>query len=248
MAKSLDAAAKIGIDAYSYRARLQPALLVALPIALCVLALDPSRMLIGTAAWAVAAWAGGALLLAQLGRDMGRRREPELFAAWGGKPTTRMLRHSGAENPSTTARRHRILEARMNDVRIPTREEEERDPQEADHVYDTCATYLRSATRDRTRFPLLFDANCDYGFRRNAWGMKPYGIVASIGGAGVSVFVVLMGIATGSSSRLVTGLSTGAISVALLLVWSLVVKPSWVRITAEAYSLRLLESCDNLGS
>src|SRR5437867_453085 len=102
-------AEKVGVDAYSMRARIQPALLVALPVALAILVIDPSHVLIGNVAWTVAAWAGGTALVAQLARDRGKAGEAGLFREWGGKPTAVALRHAGSKNPALLARRHAQL-------------------------------------------------------------------------------------------------------------------------------------------
>src|SRR6266436_3487243 len=77
---------KVGIDAYTSRARIQPAMLVALPVALTVAVFDPTGLLLGKAAWSLIAWAGGTALVAQLARDRGKSRETGLFKMWGGKP------------------------------------------------------------------------------------------------------------------------------------------------------------------
>ena len=45
-------------------------------------------------------------------------------------------------------------------------------------------TSLREATRDTSRFPLVFAENANYGFRRNLWGLRPIG-------TGVAVVLLL---------------------------------------------------------
>ncbi len=94
------------LDQYTVRARLLPALLVALPAGVATLAWFPDGILGWGPVWGLVAWSGGTLLLAQLGRDAGKRKEPRLFELWGGKPTTRMLRHAGGANLVTLRRRH----------------------------------------------------------------------------------------------------------------------------------------------
>ena len=74
-------------DVYTRRARLSPALITILPIALTVILFFPSEAaLLGLLA-SLLVCGGGTALLAQLGRDSGRRKEAQLFDSWDGKPT-----------------------------------------------------------------------------------------------------------------------------------------------------------------
>src|SRR6266568_1796507 len=93
-------------DAYTRKARFYPALLVLFPIFLAVLAWVPEgeKPLGGIVTLGLTC--GGGYLLSELGRDVGRDRERALFESWGGKPTTVVLRHSGAANPVLLERRH----------------------------------------------------------------------------------------------------------------------------------------------
>ncbi len=86
-------------DVYTRRACLSSALIIVLPVASVVLMLFPNKLtFLGILVSLIVSF-GGAALLAQVARDMGKQKEPKLFAIWdGGKPTTRMLRHSTAPN------------------------------------------------------------------------------------------------------------------------------------------------------
>jgi uncharacterized membrane protein YczE len=72
------------LDRYTVQARLVPALIVALPIALAAV------VAVGAVVWAtvigVAAWAGVTALLAQVGRDAGKRKEAALSAHRHARP------------------------------------------------------------------------------------------------------------------------------------------------------------------
>lgn len=74
---------------YVRRARPQPALPVALPVALAVLAWFSAESAVAGAVWILVAWSGGTTLIVQVARGPDKAREPKLFALWGGKPTTR---------------------------------------------------------------------------------------------------------------------------------------------------------------
>ena len=159
-------------DSYNRRARLQAALVVALPLGLAVLSWSPDGLMSWNVLWSLLVSAGGTALMTQLARDRGVRKEKSLFASWDGTPTTRLLRHAGNENPVLLARRHRLMQASLPDVHFPSSSEEPLDPAGSDHVYATATTWLRSKTRNPRDFPLVFEENCNYGFRRNLWGMR----------------------------------------------------------------------------
>lgn len=230
---------------YVRRARFQPAMLIALPLALATLALSPNGIAGWGAAWSAFVFCGGTALMAQLARDKGKSKESWLYERWSGKPTTRLLRHRDAPNKIVLSRRHKKLQAIVPDIHIPTEAEEQASPRSADEVYDACTAYLLERTRKKEAFPLVFEENCNYGFRRNLWGMKPFGIVSSIIGCGVVISAILLDYRTGVLPS-PTVIVCGAINLSLLLVWAFWLTPSWVRIPAEAFAERLLSSCESL--
>ena len=169
------------LDAYERKALLMPALVVLLPV------------LVGAATWAPADIGTGpviggsfvvvamAVLLSQLVRDQGKRKEAKLFQEWGGRPSVRALSYRGRVfDASTLARYHRRLAAIDPGLCFPDNAaQEDADPTTADRSYESASTLLVGRTRDRARFPLIFAENTNYGYRRNLWGMKPAGIAAA---------------------------------------------------------------------
>lgn len=230
---------------YVRRARLEPALIVALPLPVAILAWFPGGILGWGALWSLIVWCGGTALLAQIARDSGKQKEPTLFQSWGGKPTTRLLRHRGAANKILLQRRHQKLQALVPGVRLPTAEQEAADPQSADDTYDACTAFLLEKTRDTKKFSLLFDENCNYGFRRNLWGMKLMGIAVSLCGF-VSVVVLVVAGLFRTTTPSPFALVCGAINALLLVGWLTWFTPAWVKLAADAYAERLLASCEAL--
>lgn len=237
---------KSGLDEYARNARLKPAFLVALPIALTVAILGFKQSATEGTLFGLASSLGFTFLLSQLVRDRGKAREPWLFMRWGGKPTTVMLRYSDTRlNVYTRARYHKRLSAMLPEINLPTAEQEKANPAEADAAYASCGDYILSKTRDKERFHLLFQENVNYGFRRNLWAIKPVGIAISI------LSLAALSLVTQVEARAGTvpwfaNLTAIAI-VALLLTWWLVrITPSWVKIVADAYAIRLLASIDEL--
>ena len=89
-------------DEYTRKGRLYPALLVTLPLIAVALVLFPD---VGSGVKALGSLfvlCGGGMLSPQVGRDMGKRKQPQLYKLWGGKPTTRMLRHRHTTNQQRT--------------------------------------------------------------------------------------------------------------------------------------------------
>jgi hypothetical protein len=232
-------------DKYTLYARYTPALLIVLPIALALFAVISPTLLDSNSIWAVIAWFGGAILIWEIGRDQGKIKEPMLFEMWGGKPTIRMLRHRNTMNQTILNRRHRKIEQLIGNIQMPTPAQEEKDPKKANDVYETCGSYLRSHTRDIEKFPLVFKENCSYGFRRNLWGMKIFGIISAT--VGIIVIFCALGYQLFIKQPIsISLIICGSIDVILLLLWIFWFKPDWVKIPAEAYAERILEAIEQL--
>jgi hypothetical protein len=208
-----------------------------LPPALAVLASFPNadwKLLLP-----VCTFCGLLLLLAQVGRDRGKLKEEELFSSWGGKPTTVLLRHRDSPfDEATLAQLHAWL-ASVTGVPAPSKRKEAANPTDADEVYEAYVRRLRDATRDKQQYPLVFEENVNYGFRRNTWGLRPFGIllaVVGVLGGGFNVYRY----AGGGDLGLAAAVST--VNALLLGFWVFWVRPAWVRIPAQAYAERLMEA------
>lgn len=233
-------------DKYSVNARLIPALIVLLPIGLSLASLFPQKFL----GWDLIVWlgtsSGMAVFIEQLARDKGKSKQPDLFSLWGGEPTTLMLSHRSSKlNPVTLQRYHQKLSGLIDGIRIPSAEEEQSDPGKADDIYNSCVSFLKSKTRDKENFRMIFAENVNYGFRRNLWGMKPYAITFTI----LSVCLVLTQIFPHwkdlNDVRPVVWVAL-VLDISFLAIWIFHIKPEWVRVTAEEYSMQLLSACDQL--
>ena len=119
---------------------------------------------------------------------------------------------------------------------------------------------LREATRDRARFPLVAAENANYGFRRNLWGLKLWGmfiaLVSAIGCWGL--FISMLdpdpeGWRTSASMLAQDGATVlrlvgACFNTATVAVWLFIVTPRWVRSTAEAYALQILSATELLAT
>jgi len=242
----LDGLKSVFPDTYTRRARLAPALLLAFPIALAVFSILPEETFDLEPLWAIVVWCGGAKLLWEIGRDKGKKNELLLFQEWGGKPTTVLLRHSDSNNKTILERRHNKLQRLLPDVKLPTPEQEKANPLEADEVYETCTSFLRSHTRYNEKYPLIFKENCSYGFRRNLWAMKSIGISTTILGLVITLVFLSHAIIDKTEPIPVDAIICGSVNSILLLLWLFWLKPDWVKIPAVAYAERLMESLEKI--
>jgi hypothetical protein len=232
---------------YSWKARIAPVILMAVPpvsLALVAVAWLPGATRLWTCVGAATL-----LLAGEIGRDRGRRRQAEVWAAWGGAPTTRRMRHRDADNAALHARRHRLLQRVVgDDLPLPDAEREAADPVGADQIYETATGVLRVRTHaDRDRFPLVHAELASYGFRRNLVGLKPYAVAVAVGTLLLTIAVGAVLLAfhhRAGVSSLVLPLVVNA--VALVGWWR--ISDAWVRPVAEAYADRLLDSVETLGA
>lgn len=243
---------------YTFKARLQPALLIVLPLGILLLAWSPGESIPAGALWSLVTAAGGTAFMAQVGRDQGRQKQPILWSKWGGALTTQRLRFQGNANRELLLRRRPKLEQLLGHA-LPTERQEVEDPAKADRQYESAIAYVIESTRDAQRFPLVLEENINYGFRRNLWGLKPFGFAVA-GVAVVAVWALLgLDLATGPAeisiyqrllsspdAILVLRILGALINTAAFALWLVVVNPGWVRTAAEAYADRLLGAIDSL--
>lgn len=224
------------LDLYVWQARRSAVMLTALAPALAMFAWFPRFD------WALLVppltFFGLFALVTQIGRDKGKLKESKLYEAWGGKPTTVMLRHRDSPlDPAALERLHEAL-ARATGVPTPSKRKEAGSPDTADKVYEEYVRYLRDSTRDREKYPRVFEELVNYGFRRNLWGLKPVGITLAAIGSVAAVAAAYWH--NGQDHQPLAG-AMAAVNVIMLAAWVWWINPAWVRIAAQAYADRLIE-------
>jgi len=233
-------------DGYERKARLYPGLLLVAPVVITLVGVASAKLSTLESLGTVAAGCGGAFLLTQLARDAGKRCEKDLFEAWGGMPSIAVFRHRDSLiDVLTKARYHGRLVALVKGAKAPTPEEEAADPAGADQVYSAWSSYLRVHTRDTKKYPLLFQENVSYGYRRNVYGLRPIGVIVSASSftVGAAWLYYLHAVAAAITPESVGAL--GCVFITLLL-WAFRFTPDWVRIPADAYAERLAESVESV--
>ena len=238
---------------YDRVARLQPALLAALPLLVSIVLLIPEFGLIWAASGGLVLYCGGTTFLTQAGRDRGKCMEPALFQSWGGKPSTAMLRHSDTRLVGATKERYRnFLASVVPGLTLASEDQERRCPEQAEDAYESAIDWLLAQTRDRGRFELLFRENINYGFRRNIWALKSCAFVMA-GIAVATIAVLVFNNWTGEPIVVVesVGMQIWAslvLALTHIFFFAFKVRKKWVRVAAEAYARRLLAACDALDS
>jgi hypothetical protein len=241
-------------DPYERQARLWPALLALLPLIVLLSLIYTAVASVITNVAMLAGSCGMLYLLSNIARDRGKSLEPKLNDSWGGKPTTQLLRHRDGVIETVTKRRyHEFLSQKIN-ASFPTADEEKTDPEEADEIYQSGVRWLLNQTRDVSTFGLLFKENIAYGFRRNALGMKPIGMVVSI--SSFIWIMILRKIVIPFNSPFIDFPSlslleekeivSAAFSLSMVLLWLFFFTKNATRRSAFTYAETLLRSCDVL--
>jgi hypothetical protein len=231
------------IDAYSMRARLQPALLMLLPACAALLLIAPAQLEPARTILLLAGTLGGAMLLSNLARDAGKQLEPRLWKSWGGRPSVALLRHRDPRLTAAVKSRYHTRLSKALKRPFPTAVEEGADPTAADDVYEAANAWLLASSRDQEKFQALFSENVSYGFRRNLLGLRPWVLaccVLALATIAVAYFTPLLPTRPDAS----TAAAATVIVLLYAAIFVVVIRRSWVRRAADAYALRLLETAD----
>jgi hypothetical protein len=98
----------------------------------------------------------------------------------------------------------------------------------------------------RKEYPLIFTENCNYGFRRNMLGLRPWGTLLALT-TGILELAAIATTLAGLVKFPVRLTAAGLIvSIAGIVIWRRVVTPDWVRRVACSYAERLLEAAETL--
>lgn len=235
-------------DPYDRQARLYPAILLLAPLVFSAVVILSARLSGLQSFGAMIVGLGGTFLISQLVRDAGKNCEKKLFEQWGGIPSATIFRHRDPTLDAVTkARYHKKLSTLVKEAKAPSIEEEQGDPVAADLVYTAWSHFLRVNTRDTKKYALLFQENVSYGYRRNVWGMRSWGITAALLSmlvCGIRLYSCYVG------NGRIDGALLGAAAFAaiLLLLWIFRFTGDWVRVPADAYAERLAECIEALGT
>ena len=241
------------LDPYELKARLFPGLLLMLPAILVVVDIYGPKNPFLAALTAIVAACGGPYVLASLVRPWGVRAQKRLYAAWGGSPTTILLRHGDSTLAGPTKTRYRQLIQSKLGLVMPTADEEKADPVAADELYAAAADLLRPLTSDKKKYNFVFFENISYGFNRNAHGIRWLGasialIVCIVTLFHAKVLIVRAPFVSvdGFDNFAIADALTLAISALLLTAWGFHFNGRTVWLAGVAYAKRLWEALETV--
>ena len=219
---------------YATRARIKPAFIVFLPLGIALIALF-SNIFTG---WSFLAWAmssvGISILLEQISRDLGKRKEDNLFKQWGGKPSTILLSHQKSTLNRTTLHRYQATLFQLTKISFPTIDDEINNQKQAYLIYESYGDFLKEKTRDVNKFRLLFEESINYGFRRNLWGMKTIALCFLFLSSMMIVMKVYLTWEGITKVQPVDGVAL-IINALLLISWIFLITPDWIKVTAYQF-------------
>ena len=178
-------------DRYERKARLLPALIVALPLAIAAGAAGGAGM--ATADWYSAvgygALTGGVvgIGLSHFARIPGTRLEARLSKKWGGLPTRRWLRPTDTTCSEAQKSRWRGAIRTLTGLVLPASVGTKAGP-DIDKLIDDAVRQLRHRLRDDPAARMVRTHNEDYGFARNLAGLRWVWLAFALAGAAVSGF------------------------------------------------------------
>lgn len=220
-------------DSYSRTARLAPGLLLLLgPVAVAIGA-GVREWPAASALAAIVGAMGLPLALAEWVRRRGQQLQVGLWARWGGNPVVAALRDDGL-----IARKRR--DALAAATGLPLAEANHPDFEEA---ATNAVRQLISATRDTSRYALVFAENKAYGFARNLLALRPIGVLLSSAAVvgGLALVAVSIRSQVLSTRGTTLGVAVAAVAVAF---WLFYPSEERVRAAAHDYRDRLLEALD----
>lgn len=232
-------------DAYSIRARLFPAIIMAAP-ALAAMTLLISWKTFGLSNMIVSL---GLLVMlfaiADFSRARGRKIESNIYEEQGGIPSVIMFRRNDQTIDGSSKERYREFLAGKLKVAMPSPEEEHENQDAADVFYGQCGVWLRQSTRNKKVFPILFEENITYGFRRNLLGAKIFALLLNVLVVAVCVLIfwrVSWDIGVPLGNKAVVVLSVAVAHAAYML---LAVNRNAVCDASRAYGRELILSCES---
>lgn len=175
---------------------------------------------------------------------MGKKLRKNFFEEWGGKPTTKLLRIRDSMNNSEFLQNRYKLQKLYPNIISPSEHFEQEHPKEADKIYESYVKFLREKTRDRNKFILVFEENCNYGFRRNLLGLKPFGLITS-SIAFISIVIQIIIMLVFNDDMIPFELfAISFIIFFIFLIWIFIINSSWVKLAADDYAESLFASID----
>jgi hypothetical protein len=233
------------LDAYTLRARLFPAILGAAPALAAVLLLISWKSfelsnIVATIGMLVLIYA-----LADWARKLGQDIQPRLYEQMGGKPSVTMMYRSDDAIDQASKDRYRAFLAAKITQPAPTVADEAQNPAVANAFYELAGTWLRENTRDAKKFPILFNENVTYGFRRNLLGLKWPALALNVAVVAICGAILWQRAPVNMSDDMTSRVLVVMVVAAVHAIYiTLLVKPQNVMAASRTYARQLILSCE----
>lgn len=222
------------LSPYELRARTLPGMLLVAPaIALLAVLLPIAHSWQALTAIAFG-WFALGYPIGQWMRDVAQPKQAALFTAWGGAPTTQLLRWSDStlSNQEKAVARNSIL--RLGEFTWLDVQQESANPGEADaHLKAIVSAILAAARRHPEHYERMDRASAHFGFQRNCFYSRFIGSMIAVAGAIIAGACLTIPGMTVDVPLLIV-LEGGCLGV--LLFWTLGVSPRRMRVSAEAFA------------
>lgn len=232
------------MDKYSRNARIYPMIILLLPIVLLGLIYSWEYQSILQALTTLGVTAALTYLFANLGRDLGKKKEAELWEKWGGMPSAQLFSFQNNVIDRFTKQKYHSKMLQLSPVSKEYNFEKD-EYKALEDVYISWTKFLISKTRDTKKYALLFNELISYGFRRNLWGLKKLSLIS------LTILIIsnylFQSFKMGVNEFIdfpVEFFITELILALLYFIWVFVFTTEWVKIPAVAYAERLLESIE----
>lgn len=233
----------VGLSRYELNARLKPALLALLPIIVVALFWYPGAWSIVGSIVAAASACGVLYAIAQLGRHRGRVAEHKMKRDVWRNHTARLLTHSdGTIVAETKARYHAY--SRAHDKVLSNSIEERLEPEIAFRRVRSAVDWLLEHTRTGAGASILLNENVAYGFQRNVYGLKPFGVELSV--TSLVTNVLLFALTVPAADRFWLGVALCGLLTVIVFNWSFLATKAAVAQASLAYAQRLLANSEPL--
>ena len=226
-------------DEYDWKARAIPVFLVVVPVIAAIWLLPIPFDPIPSGIVVTLISSSGVYLAAVMGGLPGKRIEKGLWEKQGGRPTVRFLQHGNNEFNRFTRQR---IHAKLIDLGldVPSANQEEEEPKTAIAKWESCVEALIQKTRDKNRFPLVFNNLTAYGFHRNLLGIKYIGVL--VAGAVVAVSAWTTIAEPFQNTGTFGPISAILIAGVMMVVWATMATPRSLIRSDERYARSLLEA------
>lgn len=233
------------MDGYDLQARYAPFVFALLPAILVAIAMIPGlgQGKIVTGSFTFLVLAAIPLVGTRIARSAGRARQDALFAAWGGMPTTAMLRYRDTRvNPQTKKIFRERLSRLGASFPIPDEDEERHDPEGSDVKIGAAMDEIRRRAKEKG-IKAVHRENINFGAARNAYGLKPFGLATCLLSMAIlTITVAMRGGFSPTALDFVVGMTILIIAGGTLFGCT----SEKVRHHGEAYALALFEAIETV--